>query len=325
MKTVGLWLTLMCYGTQSFGAPIVVQALGSSPEEYRAFVDNQKGKVESFVQNYLDASANSEKSQHLTELYEQGLKYFFAGSRKMAEKSFSEIIASAYDSDWHANQASMIFLSYVKLAEISPEKSETHLKHALQFHYDFSEDIPKALIPTIAKVKRALKTKIWNVSDHRQFDFILVNSQVYDLRSITKIELPVATHRITFLSNTYKPQTFKMEPAQLSMVNAPTLPIVDGDCENPNTSLETNELTVFFSRTCILTKKENNWTAYGRNKTIDLTPSTKIESIVDYHPPSEPIYKKVWFWAAVGIAAGFVILSSTKREKPAPTTETVTF
>ncbi len=317
MKNIIIWLMVFCMSANA-SASVAIRGLGSSEEQFAGFIANQKAKLKSFTADHIEGKTDELKSQKITGLFEDGLKYFFAGSKKMASESFLEIISYAYDSDWRVNQTDMIVQSYIKLATLNPNKETEYLKQAINFQYEYAPASEKW-----KSVRDKIKILHWQMTPFKKFDYVIVNSKPYNLKSTDEILLPIAEHRITFVSNLYRPQTFRMHTDQLAVMAAPTIPFLDGDCENPGPAPD-GDVIAFFNSNCI---KENNgarWVNYNEHTPPDLNPETPSQSFTNFGDGPKPLSKKAWFWAAIGVIAGTIIWVATKKKASVgPSTETV--
>ena len=329
MKNLILILTILSFTLNSLASDVVLISPLAQIEE-RALPLELNKKYKSYSKYYLDSVPKSKNIENLLNIFENAQKYYLVKSFDLSRQYFERVIELSDVDEWKDVHRKIIFLSFLRMSELNKEQEEYWILQALRFSLEINPkklNISKDTLRKVEKLKNSfLKDGIhWEVSQFKNdFNFILVNGHVIDLKKIEVVKIPSGKFRITFLSDVYKPQTYQVSSQQIPLLIPTRIPFVSGSCEKPfinNEGEVTSSVIVYYSKNCIKQLAGKNWKTIkedvGQKK---LTPEYSYSDnfSVSTSFDSEPIYKKTWFLTAAGVLGSILLYSFLKKDEKNP-------
>ncbi len=340
MKFFILILTLICFTSQSFAKDTVLLVSPLVQLEERDLPVSLNKSYQSFSAYYLENYPKEKNVENLLNEFENAQKYYLVKSNELARQYFERVVSYSDMDEWKDVHRKIIFLSYIRLSELNPENQEDWILQALRFSLDTD---PKKLNLNKDTLKKVLAAKNnftkqtihWQVSVFKNdFNYILINGHIVDLKKIENVKIPSGKFRLTFLSDVYKLQTYQVSSQQIPLLVPTRIPFVSGNCERPFVNNEgeiKSKIAVYYSKDCLKHQNGKRWElAFGKGTKVESKIQQDIEPVPAYDFTSriseseEPFYKKKWFLVTMGIiAASTVIYAVNESRKEKPTHETV--
>lgn len=305
---MGLLMPITTWGNSR----VLVKSPQASPTEYAAHVAVSED-FQSPVENHLQKIPQQKARKVLIKALSEAQRAYFSASQEQAKQAFEIVAGLATQADWLYEDRKAIFQSLVRLAQLSREDGEKNrwLKAAKAFAPDLEPDA-KLFPPPLLEdyFQTPLETLTWKVSSLEGIDVVLINGRHYEIKPDTEISVSRSPQRVTFLSNSFWPQTKIISGQDLIHFQLETLPYVKGDCE-----------TVVWPQPVA-----QNWLAYfpgscvsdGRAvpeeiHNVDLKPQWNPRSALAHSLPEKPKevsqswWRNKWLWVGIGVASAALI------------------
>lgn len=305
------WL-LILFSANAGAAQVIQRAQTASPLEYKSYL-LASSQRQSPSQNYLSQHPSAANRNRFVQLIAEAQKKFLAGSTDEARDSFRLVLNLAAEEDWSIAEREALVYTTLRLAQISNsnEERDVYLKLSWTFGADVQPD--SRLFPPPLLVRRTelyasfAKISVNTENLRKRFTYVIVNGFRIDLQKNEKFTLIDGDYRVTFISDSYAPQTHLGLASQLEGLAEDSTPLAQGSCERHSDQ-------EFFGADCLTKHLED----------LQLRPSVSLASApvtspmaVDFRIPtsSKPLYKKGWFWAGVGATAIAVVVLSQKKSE----------
>lgn len=337
MKKIIVVFSLVCFLTETTFAGKVFLISPLTEVHERNLPLKLSSDIKSFSSYYLENYPQKSNVENLLKEFENAQKYYLVKSHDLAIRHYQRVIQMSGLDEWKDLHRKIIYLSFIRLAELDGKNQIQWIRNALKFSFEIDPnklEISKGLIKTIAGVKKEFsnRTILWPINELKNdFRYILMNGHTIDLRKIDHIKIPAGQFRITFLSDIYRPQTYHVSSQQVPLLVPTRIPFVSGNCDKPSFDNEgeiEEEVLLYFSKNCLLKRSGRNWVAYNKaseRKEFSLEPSYVAPAplVSKVEREKEPIYKNKWFLVTLGALAVGATLYATQNKKEKPTHETV--
>lgn len=324
MKFFILIFTTICFASNAMAqnSILLISPLVQVDERELPF---ELGNYKTFSKYYLENSPKEKNVESLLNEFENAQKYYLVKSNELARQYYEKVVSFSDLDEWKEIQRKVIFLSYIRLGELSPQNQDDWFLQALKFSLEIDPtklNLSKNTLQRILELKKSFlkETITWQVSPFKgDFSYILINGHVIDLKKIETVNIPSGKFRVTFLSDIYKPQTLQVSSQQIPLLIPTRIPFVSGTCKKPFVNNEgeiLDDISIYYSKDCITNQKDKKWTA-----TEESAPSIPNFSTAKFE---EPIYKKKWFLITLGVlASAAAVYMIDKNGEKKPTHETV--
>ena len=246
----------------------VIRSTEIDDHHLRAFAETEgRPTLADYYESNRPLKSNQEQLRRLIERA-QGL--WLNGSTESARAVFKDIAQMTLNDDWRGAQRESIHYADLRLAQsaLTPDEATQWLEKAVR---DFPELKPSAkvfpppLVASFNDVKAHLRSQFSEVElgeRFRDYRFMLINGQKYDLEDTTKVSLPPGTFRVTLLSNLHSRITETMTASQLRIFQFVVPPIASGTCTEPHLA-DSPELdfpvSVVYKENCYRTHNRAGW------------------------------------------------------------------
>ncbi len=338
MKKLTIITLLLCFTIQAMSAEKVYLISPLVKVTERELPKELSRNYLSYSQYYLSQTPKTRNVDLLLKEFESAQKYYLVKSFDFARTHYTRVIEMMDLDEWKDLHRKVIYLSFIRLAEVEPGNQIQWIRKALRFSLDIDPsklEISKGMLKTIKNVKKGFSNEVirWEVGSLKSdFKYILINGHTVDLSKIETIKVPSGQFRVTFLSDIYKPQTYQIGAQQIPLLVPTRIPFVSGTCEKPSHTNEgeiDTDVILYYSKDCLKSKAGRNWIAYG--------PGKEQMSITHYEPQNqlspdlvskvesrdEPFYKNKWFLISLGVLATSAAIYASKNKNEKPTHETV--
>lgn len=334
MKNLISILTLICFTSQTFASETVLLVSPLVKLNERDLPRTLDKNLKTFSEYYISNFPKQRNIESLLNEFENAQKYYLVKSYDLARQYYEKVVAFSDVDEWKDIHRKIIFLSFLRLAELNPAEQNKWILNALTFSQEIDPkklDVSKEILKTTTELKkRFVKGSIaWQVGFLKSdFTYILINGHVIDLKKVEVIKIPSGKFRVTFLSDVYKPQTYQLSSQQIPLLTPTRIPFVSGSCEKPyfnNEGEVSSEIALYYDKNCIKQFNGKTWISKNESLAPDLNPTfskPQLVSRTEYN--EEPFYKKKWFLVTLGfvvVGAAAYAMNSNKKEKP--THETV--
>jgi hypothetical protein len=238
----------------SFAATLLVKTPKASPHDY--FIYAQNNEVEKISSHFLKC----DKSVALRQTFKQAQYHFLNGSLEKSHSLFKEISEQKWDCDWKDEDRKIISFSYFRLAQLSKNEIEQIQQITDAINFDDSTKPDQAIFPPpvfklYTQVHNELKKHSFSwPAFAKNYSYVLRNGQFISLSS-PALETYSLRARYTFVSDSYKLETFTMTFEEILNRELEPRPWVVGDCHSgkiDNELLsETESIKIFYDNICI--------------------------------------------------------------------------
>ncbi len=287
---------------------VAVSTPNTNPLDYENHLLQNPSQI-SFLQHY--GKQRKQTSDDLFAKLKRAQFYFLDGQLSLAKESFDEITSMAHSADWGEEERKALHFSFLRKAQLTSNVQTSYKILGQALDFDFEQIIDEQIFPPplVQQYKNLLKQRKSLVfalpSQASKFDQILINGKVQtDVKSFLKI--PRQDVRITFLSNTYKPQSFVTNSEQLQNLKISLDPLILGTCESPDWDRN------LFADQKIL----RIWPGCQNSKSLALpTLSEKLTIRPEVSSSNFKFLKSKWFWAGVSILATGAIVHHQQKDR----------
>ncbi len=322
---ISLCVLISIHGFANFQTKesIVFFHANSSYVDYLAHVQTSNRQITP-IEYYNNSNPSLKSQETILLLFEKAQLFFTRKMFSKAEVFYLKLVDLSLTSDWHPLEREIIFQSFLRLAQISPNKAAPSywLKKAISFSpkLSFPKNIKDGFLrERFLKEHKILKEKAFFMStSFMQRGLIKVNGQVYNVENQWEIPIYPGTHRVSILTN--KSFYFSQVKEQSKLRHwTPILPeVLSGNCQSPqrkeSSSLLSSIFLAFYSPTCILnfsTLKPENKKSVLATKHSFLTPK-KLE----IHSKESFLSKHShWLWIGLSAVAIGAMTSPQKNYK----------
>ena len=246
----------------------VIRSTEIDDRHLRAFAETEGRPT---LADYYESNRPLKSNQdQLHRLIERAQSLWLNGSTESARSVFKEISQLSLNDDWRGAQRESIHYADLRLAQsaLTPDESTQWLEKAVRDFPELKPSLkvfPPPLIASFNDVKAHLRTQFSEVElgdRFRDYRFMLINGQKYDLEDTSKISLPPGTFRVTLLSNLHSRITETMTASQLRIFQFVVPPIARGSCQDPHLA-DGPELdfpvSVVYKENCYRTHNRAGW------------------------------------------------------------------
>jgi hypothetical protein len=238
----------------SFAATLLVKAPKANPHDY--FIYAQNNEVEKISSHLIKC----DKSAPLRQTFKQAQYHFLNGSLEKSQSLFKEISEQKWECDWRDEDRKIISFSYFRLAQLSQNEMEQIQLITDAINFDDSTKPDEAIFPPpIFQLYQQLHNELKKHSFSwpafaKNYSYVLRNGQFISL-SNPAIETFSLRARYTFVSDSYKLETFTMTFEEILNRELEPRPWVTGECHSgkiDNELLsEVNSIKIFYDNNCI--------------------------------------------------------------------------
>lgn len=292
----------------AFASPLLVKAPNANSNDF--FVYSQNNEIQKISSKSLLCSVDVD----LQRLLKEAQFHFLNGSLEKSRTTFQIIADNKWNCDWKDDERKIITFAFFRLAQMSSSDSEQiqYLTDAINFDDKLNPDeviFPPPTVELYNKLKKQLFKKSITLPDFaKKYSYVLRNGQFMNLSSMTMDTYSLRA-RYTFVSDTYKTESFTVTAAELIQSSINPVPLIEGDCGNykltPEILALQQEIKIFFSNDCIVDSHSNS--------NEPLKTSARVSSQQIAFPDSFPVpEKKTWIqrnylWVGAAVVASLLI------------------
>jgi hypothetical protein len=312
---------------------VIIQSSAADSTRFEGFVKSRALAVK-YSDYYRNSNPPLARIRHLQNQFTTANKSFLEGTLQKAKSDFELMVLDARAADWEKSQRGLIHMAYLRLAQMA-SNSETrtqYIKDAIAFDSTLLPEknlIPPPITSEYNKELQEYKKSIafWDTTSFsKDFDYAIINGQVFDFKKGSKIPIGHGQHRVTLLSDLYSPIHRVLNQDQILALVPAGIPMAQGTCSAPQVeTLEPspNSYSVFFNDDCVASHNNGSWTSTTPFALVPRTEKAEVHAIeTDLPRPST-----INWWAVGAIAAtvGIIIYavanSSAEKQQPTPTHE----
>ena len=286
---------------------VLVLADRQDSKAYENFIEQEK-KYISPIQ-YLD---KNRKQLDLEPMLIKAQYHFLKGSLVKAKRLFKDISDKALEYDWdqvHREKVSYAMLRSAQL-EKSPEKQKRWIEKAFYFDDEFHPPT-KLFPPPITDHWDVLKKnakKVFILPDGaRNFERVLINGKNISLAG-GLIQSHPGAKRLTFLSNSHLPITFKLNIAFLEDHKLGGVVLATGSCQAPKYHYHFGKRPLaYYDQGCV------------SDRGTQVPPINLAQKPSSGEKKSIKSHRQTFFWvgaALLAVAAAHQISQANKRTAP---------
>jgi hypothetical protein len=305
----------------------LVKAPQANPQEFFVFAQNSADMKVS------QAFSTCPHSATLYQLIKEAQFSFLSSSLDVAEKKFSQIAELKWSCDWKEDERKIITFSFFRLSQMAQTPSEqmNYLTEAIAFDEDFSPN-PSIFPPPIVEMYKNTKA---HMQRHqlllpefaKKFSSLLRNGKFISLNSLTTNTYSLRA-RLTFLSDSYRPETFILTPVDLQSRQVDPRPLVEGSCDHFVLAEELKGIgtsKIFFSPDCIRNGKDMSTKDAGSLANADSSFSGGLSGAIN--EAQFPERKKSWIernllWVGAVVVSSIAISLVVKNHQDSETVVT---
>lgn len=333
IKSVVVILLILSKSLQSVASSgVMIQAATTDSARFDGYARSRANLIK-FSDHYKSINPSLPKMRQLQDLFISANRSFLEGSLQKAKTDFEMVAFEARSADWDKSQRDLIHLSLLRLAQLENDRQKrtAYIKEAIDFDRYKSPDVDLFPPPIIDEFRRLHSQHLqqlqsWDTTDFsKDFDYILLNGQIYDLKKGTKILVGMGRYRVTLLSDSYSPIIRVMTYDQMQAMLPTGIPLAQGHCNSPDVERPEQmpeRYSVFFPDDCIAKYENGRW-----QKESDIKPyvrTIKTEEVFSTAPTEKPSSAN---WLAIGIITAVVgvvtysIIKNQSESSPRPTHE----
>ncbi len=231
-------------------AQIAVRASDYPSSNFRGQLKARLG-LETYVSHLIEHSPEQDQSKLLLRHLERAQRAYLTGSLEEARSGFIQLTQLAHGSDWKTSQRQVIFLAFLRSAQLasSPQERRELLASGAAFAADLAPDPDLIAPPLVAEfntVKRDLNDRATAVSIRERFadfDVLQLNGRTFAIATTSNLVVMPGSYRVRLLSNRYEPQTQVLTHHQLASLQPTMRPLVKGTCDRPRVTNSLEKLS----------------------------------------------------------------------------------
>jgi hypothetical protein len=312
-------------------SPALVHAEGvlflapTAKEQDFAVYLQTKPEYISFVDFWIERNPLKADVDHLLEVFERAQLAYLNNPFDEAKALFENVVQLAHQSDWKALQREVLFTSLLRLSQLeqSSESKKHYIKRAVALDHEMEPNtslFPPPFVEEFKSVRKEMREQayVWKKPDQEQTALTLLNGKKINFRK--PVLITEGFHRLTIVSNSRTVWTKVISQRDFEKLHLDRKTFAVGNCEKGRVAVESdvgiNSSHMFFGPQCL---KD-----FGKRPVdikADFSPGPRAEQIHAV-APSDPIWKKTWFWVAIaGVALTAVVISQNNQKQERSSTE----
>lgn len=244
-----------------------------------------------------------------------------------AVPKFIEIVEQALSEDWSSTERQIFLQSFMRLAQLEPEKQDQWLKQSLAFdpHTQLDEE---QFSPPLLERRRQLQNEVRSVPIQpanlgAEWTLLLINGQPCSPDLCPTWPSVDSKVRVTWLSNKWQTQTQMLKVEDLQRAQPLLKAWVRGDCGSQEFSAAAQVFEhrqAFVGDECVAPVATADLKNLSSRRLATQPNEVVFPSMPD-EKKSRQFYKSPWFWTGVGVVvATLIVHASQKKSNAEPTT-----
>lgn len=320
-----LHLVVFCFTLSSSlvrAESILFLAPQGKEQDYAIYLQT-KPQFTSYVEYWTKRNPTKSDVDHLLDVFERAQLAFLNNPLDEAKALFENVVQLAHQSDWKSSQRELLQTAFLRLAQFeqSEEGRKHYLKRAIALDHEMEPNttlFPPPLINEYKNLRRDLRAiaLVWKKPVSENTGLILLNGKKLSFQK--PILIVEGQHRLSLVSNQFTLWTKVLHQRDFEKIYVERKSFALGTCEKSQIITETdvglNSAHMFYNPDCtkeFSKKKFQLASAYApTSSTVSAAPSIRSST------PSDPIWKKSWFWVALaGVALTAVVISQNNQNQ----------